>query len=232
MTGPFGEYMTGPVGEYLDQLRGSLRNPDASLILAEAEDHLRDAVAAGLAAGLTELEAQAAAISSFGSVRAVVRAHQARHGRAAVLSDLAMAAWKLSWLFLLAYYASTAIMYVDVRLSGPPAGLQAVPSTAWIAANVAAGIAGLPLLAGYYLARRFQRRRGRRRERFVARVFPLVAVIFFGAAATALIWLKISGTAPVSLSPIFASVALAAGYAVRMGRTSSARSAARLTRAP
>jgi len=221
----------GPVRGYLDQLHASLRTPDASLILAEAEDHLRDAVAAGLAAGLTELEAQEAAISSFGSVRAVVRAHQARHGRAAaVLSDLAMAACKLTWLFLLAYYASTAIMYVDVRLTGPPAGLPVVPSTAWMAANVAAGIAGLPLLAGYYLARRFQRRRGRRRER-LARVFPLVAGIFFGTAATGLILLKISGTVPVGLSPIFASVALAVGYAVRMWRTSSARGAARLTRA-
>jgi hypothetical protein len=69
--------MTGPMEEYLDQLRASLptRPGETSRILAEAEDHLRETVAAGLAAGLTEVEAQEAAISAFGSVRAVVRAH-------------------------------------------------------------------------------------------------------------------------------------------------------------
>ena len=47
-------------------------------MLAEAEDHLRESVAEGLAAGLSEREAQEHAVSSFGSVRAVVRAHDAR----------------------------------------------------------------------------------------------------------------------------------------------------------
>jgi hypothetical protein len=215
---------TGPVWEYLDQLRASLRTPDAGLILAEAEDHLRDAVAAGLAAGLTEFEAQHAAISSFGSLRAVVRAHQARRGRAAaVISDLAMAAWKLTWLFLLAYYASTLVAYADARMSLPSAGLQVVPPAGghgtWIAANIAAGIVGLPLLVGYYLVRRSRRRRGRVQEMLVAGYFPLVAAIFFGGAATGLIMLKISVAAPVGRWPIFASLALAVGYAARMGLT-------------
>ena len=47
-------------------------------MLAEAEDHLREAVTDGLAAGLTQAEAEEQAVSSFGSVRAVVRAHDAR----------------------------------------------------------------------------------------------------------------------------------------------------------
>jgi hypothetical protein len=66
-----------PIGEYLDQIRAGLRAGarEAELILAEAEDHLRETVTAGLAAGLTEREAQEAAISSFGSVGAVIRAH-------------------------------------------------------------------------------------------------------------------------------------------------------------
>ena len=72
-----------PVEQYLSALRARLRVRDAGLVLAEAEDHLREDVAAGLAAGLTELEAQHAAISSFGSVRAVVRAHEPRWRRAA-----------------------------------------------------------------------------------------------------------------------------------------------------
>ncbi len=48
--------MTEPIARYLNQLRASLRTPEANRILAEAEDHLREATAAGLAAGLTERE--------------------------------------------------------------------------------------------------------------------------------------------------------------------------------
>jgi hypothetical protein len=210
----------GPVRQYLDQLRASLRTPGASLILAEAEDHLREAVAAGLAAGLTEREAQEAAISSFGSVRAVVRAHQARRGRtAAVMGDLAMMAWKLTGLVLVAYDASVLIAYVLARTGAPAVGLRAVQPAGghgpWLAANIAAGIAALPLLAGYYLARRRQRRR-RVEERPGARSF--LAAIWFGAAAAGLIVAKISGSALVHGPTIVVFLALAGAYAVRMGR--------------
>ena len=78
------------VEEYLDQLYSRLRCAprDARRILAEAEDHLRESVAEGLAAGMTESEAQQHAVSVFGSVRAVVRAHDARRRRAAHRRDL------------------------------------------------------------------------------------------------------------------------------------------------
>jgi hypothetical protein len=93
---------TDLIQRYLARLRESLPARDADRIMAEAEDHLRETERAGLAAGLTELEAQAAAISAFGSVTAVVRAHRARHFRSAALAgDLATAAWKLIWLILL-----------------------------------------------------------------------------------------------------------------------------------
>ena len=57
------------IAEYLDQLRSSLLTSRrlALLILDEAEDHLRESAAAGVAARLTEAEAQQAAIASFGS---------------------------------------------------------------------------------------------------------------------------------------------------------------------
>jgi hypothetical protein len=213
----------GPLGQYLDQLRASLRTPDARLILAEAEDHLREAVAAGRAAGLTEREAQEAAISSFGSVRAVVRAHQAGRGRAAaVMGDLALAVCKLTGLVLLAYDASILIAYLIARPGAPAAGLPVAPPAgghdAWIAANIAAGIVGLPLLAGYYLARRVQR--GRRGARGVpsTRSFPLLAVIWFGAAAAGLIAAKISGSVPVHGPTIVVFLALTAASAVWTGR--------------
>jgi hypothetical protein len=97
-----------PIEDYLNQLRAGLLAPpgETRLILAEAEDHLRESIAAGVAAGLTEREATQAAISSFGSVRAVIRAHRFRHGRAvAVLGDLALVAWKLAAVFLIAVFA-------------------------------------------------------------------------------------------------------------------------------
>jgi hypothetical protein len=104
-----------PIGPYLATLRASLRIApgEAELIVAEAEDHLRETVSAGLAAGMTEREAQEAAISAFGSVRAVVRAHDSTPGYlvtgrsvTAVLGDMFLAAWKLAGLGLIAVGAS------------------------------------------------------------------------------------------------------------------------------
>lgn len=107
------------IGEYLATLRASLPGGPAEtdLIVAEAEDHLRETVAAALAAGMTGREAQEAAISAFGPVRAVVQAHQATPGHllrgrtpAAVLGDLTLAAWKLGSLALVATGASGLLM--------------------------------------------------------------------------------------------------------------------------
>lgn len=94
-----------PIAEYLDKLRAGLRVApgEAELIVAEAEDHLRETAAAGMAIGMTELEAQQAAISSFGPPGAVIRAHLARLSRAAmVLGEAVLATWKLTSLLLLA----------------------------------------------------------------------------------------------------------------------------------
>lgn len=98
-----------PIRRYLSQLRAGLPARDTERILAEAEDHLRETATAGLAVGLTEAQAQEAAISSFGSVRAVVRAHSIRPGnlvrgrtRMQVLGDLILSAWKLGGIGLTA----------------------------------------------------------------------------------------------------------------------------------
>ncbi len=109
-----------PVEEYLDQLHISLRTTPREVrrIIAEAEDHLRESVEAGLAAGLTEREAQEAAISSFGSVRAVVRAHARRFPPVAVLGELVMTAWKLGSIALLAVAGSGLVAFVMNGLLG------------------------------------------------------------------------------------------------------------------
>ncbi len=98
------------IAEYLDQLRSSLLTSRrrALLILDEAEDHLRESAAAGVAAGLTEAEAQQAAIASFGSVRAVVRAHAAARDGAAIaaITEAVLAGWQLVTLYLLADFVT------------------------------------------------------------------------------------------------------------------------------
>ena len=110
-----------PVEDYLDQLYASLRTTprQARRIIAEAEDHLREATAAGVEAGLTELEAQEAAISSFGSVRAVVRAHARRVPPLAVFGELVMSAWRLATIAVLAVAGSGLVALVMNQVLGP-----------------------------------------------------------------------------------------------------------------
>ena len=139
MSAAGGEPIPGDlIGEYLGQLRAGLRVApgEAELIVAEAEDHLREMAAAGTAIGMTEHEAQQAAISSFGPVRAVVRAHAERPGHlvrgrtaAAVIEDLCLAAWKLGSIGLTAVGASGPVVLVMNLTLGraftgrPPAGI-------------------------------------------------------------------------------------------------------------
>jgi len=107
---------------YLEQLRRGLRvlSGEAEAILAEAEDHLRETAAAGLAIGMTEREAQAAAISSFGPVRAVTSAHLAR--AAGNGTNLVMTAWKLVSLLLLAAGVSGMAAVVLTGFARPAGG--------------------------------------------------------------------------------------------------------------
>jgi hypothetical protein len=158
--------MTGLVEEYLRQLRASLRTgeEETSRILAEAEDHLRESVAAGRAAGLTETEAAEAAISSFGTVRAVVRAHQTPRGQAAAaLEGLAMAIWLLAGTVLTSVFAVGLYITVVMAVKGPQPGPDPDPSPGQLAyLVVACGLLGLPMLGSYHRVRRsLQRSRSR-----------------------------------------------------------------------
>jgi hypothetical protein len=109
-----------PVDDYLDQLYAGLRTTprQARRIIAEAEDHLREATAAGVEAGLTEREAEEAAISSFGSVTAVVRAHARRIPPLTVFGELVMAAWKLASIAVLAVAGSGLVALVMNQVLG------------------------------------------------------------------------------------------------------------------
>jgi hypothetical protein len=231
-----------PIGEYLDQLRAGLQTglQEAELILAEAEDHLRETAAARLATGMTEREAQEAAIAIFGAVRDVARAHHARRGRLAAARQAGLAAWKLASILLLTS-GVTGLAIGTIRTIWPPAlalpnnGVcwpclpaqvpvpifLGVSGSLWLAwAVTAAG--GAILLAGCGLILRRRRRRGH--GALLGGFFPMVAAGFFGATALALTTLNASGgsvrgPAPVPGLTAVTYLAMAVGYAIPMVRT-------------
>ena len=144
------------IAGYLADLCAGLRVPaaEAELILAEAEDHLRETAAAGLAIGMAEPEAQQSAISSFGPVRAVVRAHRRR---AVTVGDAAMAAWKVAALLATTVGAGGLAgmgIFAFLLRSAPPGsvGPGSVPPALVVYAAMTAG--GLVVLAARRLARR------------------------------------------------------------------------------
>ena len=197
---------------YLAELRAGLWIPadEAELIVAEAEDHLRETAAVGLEIGMTELEAHQAAISSFGPVRAVIRAHRRRTVTA---GDAVMAAWKLIGL-LGATVGAGGLAAVFLAHSLPvwawrppvPAGGPACPCSVrftftfnWAVmampyAATAAG--GLALLATRPLAtRRLARRVTSGRDP----LSPAVTASFFLLVSALLLALNVSGVGALTL---------------------------------
>ena len=207
------------IDAYLGELRTRLRAPDAELVLAEAEDHLRESVAAGIAIGMSERAAQEAAISAFGPVRAVVRAHGLRKGYAA---DLVLTALKLGWAGMFAVAASGFVALAMNHLfgrsfvGGAPAGTRFAPAqcqywlSIWHGAHgcgqaamlesssdavslrvLGGGAAGLVLLGGYLLASLYWHRGG---VRVLPRaLFPLAAAAAFTAGALVLVVCTFTG---------------------------------------
>lgn len=131
--------MTDPIADYLRELRDRLElaPEQAALVVAEAEDHLRESAGFRQASGLTGPAAQLAAISAFGPVTAVVRAHASRpdgfiRGRApvAILGDLVLAGWKLAGAGLLTVGISGLVVLLMNHVLGPaftgqaPAGVS------------------------------------------------------------------------------------------------------------
>ena len=211
-----------PVEQYLGELRHRLRVRDAGLILAEAEDHLREDVAAGRASGLSEREAQLAAISSFGSVRSVLRAHQPRWRRAAEwLASPALAVPKLVGLFLVAVIVPGQVGLVTVLLRH-----TFVPPDRVLVSHFLPGLVGLALLYGSRLARRRRARSGAPARVARPTRFAAGAVLLFGAAGLVLVGFGAAGAIPLIAPTTVACLALAAGYAIRLGTLRRQRRAA------
>ncbi len=214
------------IEDYLDQLYARLRSSprQGRRLLAEAEDHLRQGVADGMAAGLSEREAQEAAISSFGSVRVVVRAHQVQRypmPGLALLADLALTAWKLGSIGLVAVGASGLVVAAMNQLFGRAFVAAVAPGTRlpradcqhWLSIwphahsctqayllesssdavtlRGAAGLLGLVLLAGYLVVRRVARRHGWSPGLLPDGFAPTIAVSLFGVTGLALAWLAL-----------------------------------------
>ena len=200
------------IAGYLAEMRAGLWVPaaEAELIVAEAEDHLRETAAMGMAIGMTELEAHQAAISSFGPVRAVIRAHRRR---AVTAVDTVMAGWELTGLlativgagglatvFLLHSPLAWATGVREVQ-DGPgvcQCSISAVPITgpavmALPFAAMAAG--GLTLLATRRLA---ARRLGRRGTPDRDPLSSAVTASFFLLVTALLLALNVSGVGTVT----------------------------------
>jgi O-antigen/teichoic acid export membrane protein len=211
----------GPIEEYLRELRASLRTPAdlTSRILVEAEDHLKDSVAAGLAAGLTETEAAEAAISSFGSVRAVVRAHETRRGRAAVaLGDLTVTAGVVLLLvFAVAMLAVVVGLAIGPHHAGPARPDNGGPAST-VVFVVACGPAGLVVLGCYFLVSRL-RRRGRSAAAPFDGSGTTAGIVIFGATFVVLSLLNALGLSfPGAVPAGIVSLGMIVGCAVRMFR--------------
>ena len=209
------------IGAYLAELRAKLHVADADLVLAEAEDHLRESVAAGLAIGMTETAAQEAAISAFGPVRAVVRAH--RRTRVQLAGDLILAVWKLGWTGMFAIAGSGFVALAMDHLLGRSfvgqapgdASFPAAKCTYWLSIwpgahtcaqaamlenssdavslrVIGGAVGGLVLLAGYLVARAIWRRRAA--PALPAGFFPAAAVAVFGLGALGRVVITLTGT--------------------------------------
>jgi hypothetical protein len=233
------------IARYLAELGASLRTPPerTAEIVAEAEDHLRSSAAVGENLGLTERDAQQAAIAAFGPVRDIVRAH--RRPASAVLAEVGTAAMRLAGVYLLAIsYTGLGLLILRKLLLDtvvPPHGMvivapvDAAPTIVALAACVAGG---LTLRAGY--RRAVRRARGARwpgdgtPAGSLGGYFPLVAAVSMLAAApfviSALHALRFLGAgsqwAPgLSVAVLYATVAVAAGYTAAMLRLLTRRRA-------
>lgn len=217
MVGVTGDLIAG----YLAELGAALRTPpdQTAEILAEAEDHLRESAAAGVALGMSEQEAQQAAITAFGPVRAVVRAHL-RPGQ--VVADLVLTGLRLGWTGMFAIAASGFVALAMNHLFGRSfVGGSTATSAAytraqcahwlsvWPAARtcgqaamleassdavslrvIAGGLGGAVLLAGYLLALLYWRRRV---PVLPGGFFPLAAAAAFTVGALALVVCTFTG---------------------------------------
>jgi hypothetical protein len=200
------------IAVYLNELHRRLTSgvvrtsaQQTALIVEEAENHLREAAANCVAAGLREHAAQVAAVEAFGPAPTVARAHRPR--AAAVLSTLGASACPLLAIYLLLAAAAGGVFVFRESEAGPafqpiPVGQPQVkiPAPGFPAGNAAlllaaCAFAGLVGLAGYLIARQ------RRSPGRVARTVPLPG-FFFPIAGVGMLLLTVAERKAAALAPL------------------------------
>jgi hypothetical protein len=181
--------MSDTIDRYLDRLLASLHGSPADVrrILAETEEHLRDAAREGVESGLAEEEAERRAVERFGPPRVIARRFGPPRGEA--VRALAGALVPFGAIGLIAVGVSGVISEVFGRVFGPSfvsgdlpwvrytpqrcaelqgyfpgrSCLDAAIMDHWgevVRFRVAAGVLGVLILGGYALARRRTRPAG------------------------------------------------------------------------
>lgn len=210
-----GQPVAGPVEAYLDRLFDLLAGTGAAgrRALDEVADHLHESSAAGVASGLSEVEAERAAVDRFGPVDRVAGELRPAPPPGVLVRRLAASAALLGSIGLVAIGLSGLVagvlgaMFGQSFVSGDPAGvryssarcvdlLEYFPhATSCQAAAVAhhfdevvtyrtaAGVLGLLGLAGFWLLRRY----GPLRSSAWRPRGDLVVVVGTGAFGTALV---------------------------------------------
>jgi hypothetical protein len=238
--GPAGRGADGtqadPVEDYLDRLLVTLNGSPRQVrqTLAEVEAHLRDAVAEGIAAGLPEADAEAAAVQRIGPVHAVTGVAAVFTRPAAALARrVVLTAALVGGIGLVAVGISGLIAWLLVAVRGDqfltapwgPGSYTAADCARWIAGDpghncgaamlndhvgdiflqrAAAGLLGLLTLAGYLVAR------ARWRDRATMTALPAGSAEALG---TVLALLATLGTAAAALDLEMAQRGAGAGQA-------------------
>jgi hypothetical protein len=122
------------VETYLDELLAALRGTggDVRRTVAECEAHLREDVDRRIAAGSSPSDAAEAAVTAFGSVRAVASGFNRAHRPAAVralLPGVAFQAWRLTAVGLIAIGVSGIVAWIASMAAGASAVFADAPGT-------------------------------------------------------------------------------------------------------
>jgi hypothetical protein len=128
------------IDEYLAELERRLPRLRRRRVVAEAEEHLRDAAARQQARGLSPRDAEAAAVADFGPVEVLARrlAAEAAVGETRIAAILALGAASLFVFPLYVVPENTLPPAPWIEKPGDVAALQLVMVVAWAAAVVLA----------------------------------------------------------------------------------------------
>jgi hypothetical protein len=138
---------SGPVEDYLDRLLLSLTGSPRYVrrTLAEVDAHLHDAVAAEVAAGRTQAEAELSAVARMGPVHGVSgRGDQFSRPLAALLRRGALAGSLVGGVALVAYGISAGISWALATVRGDAFVTAPFPAGSYTPADCARWLAGDP----------------------------------------------------------------------------------------